>query len=71
MRDETIATWTRVIVVPRKIHYHLEEGLGGPLLDRPQTRVASLRDARLTIRSDGKSTRDNWRLAASDKLEEP
>ena len=58
-------------MVPRKIPYHHEEGLGGPLLDRPQPRVASLRDARLTIRSDGESTRDNWRLLACDRLEEP
>ena len=32
MRGETSATWTRVIVVPRKSPYHPEEeGLSGPL----------------------------------------
>ena len=69
-RDETSATWTRVIVVPRKIPYHPEEGLGGPFQDRSRPRVASLRDARLTIRSNGESTLDSWKQAANDEAKE-
>ena len=63
---------TRLIVVPRSTPYYPEEagngfdcGLGS------QPRTSSLRDARLTIRSDGRSTRDNWRSADKEKLEDP
>ena len=41
VRDETSATWTRVIVVPRKIPYHPEEGMGGPFQDRLRPGVTS------------------------------
>ena len=72
MRDETSATWTRGIVVPRKSPYHPEEeGLSGPLRDQLRPRVISLRDARLTVRSNGESTRDNWKQAANDEAKEP
>ena len=72
MRDEKSATWTRVIVVPRKFPYHPEEeGPGGPLRDRLGPRLTSLRDARLTVQSNGESTRDNWRQAANEEAKEP
>ena len=72
LRDETSATWTRLIVAPRKFPYHPEEeGPGGPLLDRPGPRLASLRDARLTIRSNGESVRDNWTQVAKEEAKEP
>ena len=41
VRDETSATWTRVIVGPRKLPYHPEEDLGGPFQDQPKPSVAS------------------------------
>ena len=59
--DRATATWTRVIVVPRKDFYHPSEWLErsaatGPIL-------ANFRDWRLTIPLVGKAVKDNWRKA--------
>ena len=72
IREETPAPWTRVIVVPRTFPHHPEEeGPGGPLRGRPGPILTSLRDARLTVLSNGDSTRDNWRQAAIKESKEP
>ena len=60
--DETTATWTRIIVVPRKEFYHPSEGLErstmiGPVLSSP-------RDSRVTIPQREKIVKDNWRKVA-------
>ena len=57
VRDETMATWTRLTVVPRSTVYFPDEGgetRGDFAPQAPHPRVSSLRDARLTIRRDGK-----------------
>jgi len=56
-RDLTTATWTRSIVVPRREFYHPSEGEGGPDL-------STLSNKGLTVPSDGKSNRDDWRTVA-------
>ena len=45
--DKTAATWTRVIVVPRKEFYHPSEGLERSAMSGPA--LANLRDLRVTI----------------------
>ena len=56
-RWASTATWTRSIVVPQREFYHPSEGEGGPDL-------STLSDRRLTVPSDGKSIRDDWRTLA-------
>jgi len=62
--DSTAATWTRMIVEPRRDYYHPSEGdescKDGPQLDE-------LRDTRVTIPKSGPSVRDNWKKADSSK----
>ena len=56
------ATWTRIIVVPRKEFYHPSEGLERSTMIGPV--LANLRDSRATIPQMGKTIKDNWRKAA-------
>ena len=71
IRDETTATWTRVIVVHMRALYVPDEGgetRGDFAPQAPHPRVSSLRGARLTTRRDGKTIRDNWRTASKEAL---
>ena len=56
-RDLSTATWTRSIVVPRREFYHPSEGEGGPDL-------STLSGKRITVPSDGKPIRDDWKTTA-------
>ena len=51
-RDEASATWTRLIVIPRKSFCHPIEGEGGP-------DISTLSGKRSTLPSSGKTVRDN------------
>ena len=42
-----------------------------PLWDQLRPRVISVRDARLTVRSNGESIRDNWKQAVDQEAKEP
>jgi hypothetical protein len=64
VHDAIAATWTRIIVVPRKRSFHpSEDSEDGPL-------PGDLGDSRVTITSDGKVTRDSWRRDAEEGPEE-
>ena len=56
-RDLSTATWTRSIVVARREFYHPSEGEGGPDL-------FMLSGRRITVPSDGKPIRDDWKMTA-------
>ena len=70
IHDATAATWTRMVIVPRREYYYPEEetvehrGDSAPCVRWPV--VSSLRDARLTIPKGGKALKDNWRAAARE-----
>ena len=56
VRDVPVGTWTRVIMVPRKVMFHPSEGEGGPDL-------ATLSGKRSTVPLYVESVCDNWKCA--------
>ena len=64
--DPTAATWTRVVVEPRKDFYNPSEG---EEQGRNCPKLEELRDTRVTIPKFGTSVKDNWRK--TDSSEEP
>ena len=67
IHDDSIATWTRIIVIPRKeLYYPGEEARGINAPRRGGPSMTSIRDARLTVLGDGRTFRDNWRTAVGE-----